>query len=304
MSDYQLFGWRVRSALALAELQPWRGDGRVPDITIDIGPVPPLDLHVPSFSPAVQITPHGVRVAIPAVAAFWVEAGARVTIAPVLALDAPDIRVFLLGTVLAALCFQRGLLPLHASAVDIGGRALLLSGHSGAGKSTLAAAFAARGYRLLGDDLCALAFDGVEAPLVCPAFPRVKLWRDSAEQLEIATQGLERSREELEKYHVPLAEDRFQPAPLVPAQIILLHRQPRAQVGETRVLGGAEALRRYDIIHRWRLGIALGHQAFMFQGMARLIATTPVIELNRGTDLAALPSLVDTCLALVEGARG
>jgi hypothetical protein len=301
MSDYQLFGWRVQSALALPELQPWRGDGRVPDITLQIGPVPPLDPHLPSFSPAVQVTPQGVRVVIPAVAAFWVEAGTRVTLAPIIALDAPDIRVFLLGTVLAILCFQRGLLPLHTSAVDISGRALLLSGVSGAGKSTLAAAFAARGYRLLGDDLCALAFEGIEAPLVYPAFPRVKLWRDSAAQLEIATQGLERSRQELEKYHVPLPEDRFQPTPLVPTQLILLRRGPSAH---TRALGGSEALRRYDIIHRSQLGFALGQQAFMFNGMARLIATAPVVELSRGDDLTTLPALVDRCLALMEGAGG
>ncbi|KJV09955.1 hypothetical protein VZ95_08185 [Elstera litoralis] len=299
MSDYHLFGWRVQSALPLPDLLSWQGDARAPDIVIEIGPVPPVDPDLPSFSPAVQIGPTGVRVAIPAVAAYWVEAGRRVVIEPVLPDDAPDIRVFLLGTVLAILCFQRGLLPLHASAVDIGGRALLLSGVSGAGKSTLAAAFSARGYRLLSDDLCALEGREGQPLRVLPAFPRVKLWRDSASQLQVPVDGLERSRGELEKYHVPLAEALFQPKALPPAHIVLLRTERVPAEHPPRRLIGVEALRRYDLVHRWRLGAALGCQALIFKAMVRLIEAVPVIEVARSDDLADLPALVDSVLALV-----
>ena len=299
MSDYQLFGWRVQSALPLPELLPWRGDARAPDLIVEMGAVPLPGQDLPSFSPAIQIGSTGVRVAIPAVATFWVEAGQRVVIEPILLEDAPDIRVFLLGTVLAILCFQRGLLPLHASAVDIGGRVLLLSGISGAGKSTLAAAFSARGYRLLSDDLCALEVQEGQPLRILPAFPRVKLWRDSAEQLQVAFAGLERSREELEKYHVPLAEALFQANALPPAQIVLLRTERAPEEHPPRRLVGVEALRRHDLVHRWRLGMALGYQALIFKAMARLIAAVPVVEVARGDDLADLPGLVDSVLALV-----
>ncbi|MFY8106727.1 MAG: serine kinase [Elstera sp.] len=299
MRDFQLFGWRVRSALDLPELQPWRDDAREPDVTIEIGPVPPLDAQAACFSPAVQITPRGVRLAIPAVAIFWVEAGARVTIDPVIALDAPDIRVFLLGTVLAVLCFQRGLLPLHASAVDIGGRVLLLSGVSGAGKSTLAAAFSARGYPLLSDDLCALEVQEGQPLRVLPAFPRVKLWRDSAAQLQVPLDGLERSRDELDKYHVPLKEALFQPNALPPAQVVFLRTERAPEQHPPRRLVGVEALRRHDLVHRWRLGSALGCQALIFKAMVRLIEAVPVVEVARSADLADLPALVDRVRALV-----
>lgn len=304
MSDYQLFGWRVQSALPLPELLPWRGDARAPDLIVEMGAVPPVDQFRPSFSPAIQIGTTGVRVAIPAVATYWVEAGRRVVIEPVLPEDAPDIRVFLLGTVLAILCFQRGLLPLHASAVDIGGRVLLLSGISGAGKSTLAAAFSARGYRLLSDDLCALEVREGQPLLVLPAFPRVKLWRDSAEQLQVAFARLERSREELEKYHVPLAEGRFQSDALPPAQIVLLRTERAPEQHPPRRLVGVEALRRYDLVHRWRLGVALGYQALIFKAMVRLIEAVPMVEVARSEDLADLPALVDRVRALGEMPRG
>ncbi|CCG40574.1 hypothetical protein [Magnetospirillum molischianum] len=304
MSDYHLFGWRVQSALPLSELLPWRGDARAPDLVVEIGAVPPMDPHLPSFSPAVQICPTGVRVAMPAVASYWVEAGRRVIVQPILPEDAADIRVFLLGTVLAILCFQRGLLPMHASAVDIDGRVLLLSGVSGAGKSTLAAAFSARGYRLLSDDLCALEVREGHPLMVLPAFPRVKLWRDSALHLQVPIDGLERIREELEKYNVPLVEARFQPDALPPAQIVFLRTERAPERPPLRRLIGVEALRRYDLVHRWRLGLALGCQALIFKAMARLADAVPVVEVARSEDLADLPALVDMVRALGEMPRG
>ena len=49
---------------------------------------------------------------------------------------------------------QRDTLFLHAAAVQLEGRGVLLVGGKGAGKTTLALALAARGHRLLGDELC------------------------------------------------------------------------------------------------------------------------------------------------------
>lgn len=52
---------------------------------------------------------------------------------------------------------------LHASAVTIDGRCVLLAGATGSGKSTLTAALVAHGARYLGDDLVALGTDGRSA---------------------------------------------------------------------------------------------------------------------------------------------
>lgn len=303
MSDYHLFGWRVTSALLLPELLPWRGDARIPDLVVEIGRVPDADPAWPSFSPALQVGPAGVRVEIPGVARYWAEAGKRVIVQPFLPEDAADIRVFLLGTVLAILCFQRGLLPLHASAVDIDGRVTLISGVSGAGKSTLAAALSAQGYRLLSDDLCALEVRDGQPLMVLPAFPRVKLWRDSASQLDVPVDGLEHSRAELDKFNVPLAAGRFQPDARPPAQIVFLRTERTRAEQPLRRLVGVEALRRYDLVHRWRMGTALGYQPLIFKGMARLVQAVPVVEIARSEDLADLLKLVDRVRALGEMLR-
>ncbi|WP_447727333.1 hypothetical protein [Sphingomonas koreensis] len=70
------------------------------------------------------------------------------------------------GTVAAHVLAWRGLIPLHACAVEIGGRAVLIAGTGGAGKSSLMAGLLARGAALVSDDLTALEIhDGVAEAL-------------------------------------------------------------------------------------------------------------------------------------------
>ena len=88
------------------------------------------------------------------------------------------------STVTALLLAWRGNLPLHACAVEIAGKALLLCGPSGAGKSTLCAALVADGARLLSDDLSVIrpGTDG-QPPMVLPGRPGVRLLSTIAPQL-------------------------------------------------------------------------------------------------------------------------
>ena len=67
------------------------------------------------------------------------------------------------GLIQLALERSRDFCALHAAAVSLNGRALLLPGASGQGKSTLAAALAAAGLPLFGDDTVVLSRDGLLA---------------------------------------------------------------------------------------------------------------------------------------------
>jgi hypothetical protein len=79
---------------------------------------------------------------------------------------------------LNAVAYQRGLLPLHASAVVAGQNCVAFCGERGVGKSTMAAALAQAGYPLLCDDLVIVHTDSGR-PLVWPAIMRPKLTRHS-----------------------------------------------------------------------------------------------------------------------------
>lgn len=74
-----------------------------------------------------------------------------------------------------ALGWRRHIL-LHASAVEKGGRALIMTGESGSGKSTLAAMLGERGWRLMGDEFTLIAPDSGQAF----AFPRAVSLKNEA----------------------------------------------------------------------------------------------------------------------------
>lgn len=90
-----------------------------------------------------------------------------------------DTAAYFLGPIIGAVLRMRGVMCLHASAVAINNRAVAFVGVSGAGKSTTAAAFAKLGYHVLSDDILALT-DYQDGFLVRPAYPRVRLWPESA----------------------------------------------------------------------------------------------------------------------------
>src|SRR5262249_29493195 len=79
---------------------------------------------------------------------FLVRNGNEILIAPAPSSDS-EIGVYLLGTAFGVLCHQRGIPPLHASAIDVADGCVAFVGGTGAGKSTLVAALAARGHQVI-----------------------------------------------------------------------------------------------------------------------------------------------------------
>jgi hypothetical protein len=93
-----------------------------------------------------------------------------------------DLTVLLLGPVLSHVLRLRGTTVLHASAVAMGGKALVFVGHSGAGKSTTMAALVRQGCRFLSDDKVPLhEHDGTFATSPGPGW--AKLEPDAADAL-------------------------------------------------------------------------------------------------------------------------
>ena len=97
--------------------------------------------------------------------------------------DPSMLGVYLMGTCMGAVMYQRGIMMLHGSCVTDGRRSVLLTGDSGAGKSTLAAEFLRRGWKLITDDVSAL-YDIDRVPLVQSSYPSQKLWQDALDRYE------------------------------------------------------------------------------------------------------------------------
>lgn len=87
--------------------------------------------------------------------------------------------VYLLGQALSFALVKNGIEPLHATVLEVGGKAIAFLGDSGFGKSTLAAEFLRAGYRLLTDDLLVLGKGGDQF-VAYPGPPRIKLFSEIA----------------------------------------------------------------------------------------------------------------------------
>jgi hypothetical protein len=158
MYRYTGFSLTFDSELELPELAEGHA---APEVIIRRGQVDPADMF---SAPDDEVISRSV-------AQFRIRGGREIVVDAIPDADPGALRASLLGKVMAYLLRQRGWLPLHASAVEILGSvrggvekqssAVLFLGHSGAGKSTTAAAFHARGYPVIADDLGAVkSLDG------------------------------------------------------------------------------------------------------------------------------------------------
>jgi Serine kinase of the HPr protein, regulates carbohydrate metabolism len=298
MTVYSLCGWRVASEMPLPDLMPWTEGDCNAELTVRLGAVLPLTDPVDD-GPLLQIGADGTcRFAMAGVAAFRVDAeGREITVEPYAAIDAPDIRAFLFGTVFAIVCFHRKLLPLHASAVRIGGKAIAFSGPSGCGKSTLAASFFKRGYAVVSDDVAVIEPDAPGGPRLLPAFPRLKLWRDVMNGFGFGTAGLEHTHGELDKFHLPVNET-FTAESLPLAAVYHLDEAREPQQEEVKPLHGVDAFLAMERgVYRRNLGHKIMGAPEMFALSSKVAATVASARLVRRISLARAGEIVEAMAA-------
>ena len=215
---YTAYGLIFHSELRLPEMAPATGAA---DIVIRSGEVVG-DLAAREDGRAYfRATEEELLLHIPGVARFRICNGNEIVIERARGSQLRDVRVYLLGSCLAAALHQRGVLALHAGAIRVADRAVLFAGHSGSGKSTLLSVFLQRGYEMLSDDVCGISCDEDGNLLVLPGIPRSKLWADAAATLGIDTAGLQPIYSKQDKYAVPLAGN-FATKPLALSRVYLL----------------------------------------------------------------------------------
>ena len=113
------------------------------------------------------------------------------------------LRIMVLSEALGTVLFLRGFFLLHASAVLVQKHAKVFLGTPGAGKSSTIAAFAKHGFTILSDDLVAIQITENNIPLVIPAFPEIKVWKDTADQLGLYSATLSPAWEGKNKFVLP-----------------------------------------------------------------------------------------------------
>ena len=176
MYKYRAYGLGIHSTVPLPELVPLAEAQH--DVSIRLGP---LHSHFRDLNreTTFRFSENSAYLHWEGLGAFEVNGGKEIVIDPTHGADEDLVRLPLLGVVIAVLLHQRGFLVLHASAVSLGGGAVVFMAGKGAGKSTIAAALYARGHHLIADDVVAMTFSDA-GPVVVPGIPLLKLWPDAA----------------------------------------------------------------------------------------------------------------------------
>jgi hypothetical protein len=195
-----LCGWHTRSDIPLTGVpESVRGSENV-DVVIQIAPG-----DSPIAKNAGRLIEHSVEcslIRIENVADFEIRGGQQIRVWPTAGAKQKDIEIFLFGPAWATLCHQRGMLPLHASAIVANGGITAFAGHSGAGKSATAALLNSLGYELLADDILPVGFNQNSIPGAWPYLRRLKLHRDLIIQLAFTPAELVSETLDKEKYFV------------------------------------------------------------------------------------------------------
>lgn len=292
-ADYCVFGLKVRSAVLLPELFPASIDGEG-DVTINCGTL----RHDAAEDSAVAVA-DGLLVTVPTVGRFLVSDGKQIIVDAEPDADPRNVRLFLLGSVFGALLHQRGLLPLHANAVDVDGKAVAFMGEPGAGKSTLAAWFHDHGHAILSDDVCAIRFDGEGRAIAAPGLPRLRLWRDALDFTGRLADTLHRSYigddSSFEKFDVPIDAQRAGDREIPLAALCLLERGDAFSITPLAGLAAIQAI--FENTYRGSFLSEVGTRQEHWESAVRLGRATPVFRITRKWDLALLEEQSQEILA-------
>ena len=226
----------------------------------------------------------------PKVGQFRVRAGKEIRVTPVPGADTQLIRLYVEGMMMAVLLHQRGFHVLHASVVEIDGRAVAFVGHIGAGKSTMALALQLRGNRLIADDNAAIDEIGSEAAVV-PAFPRVKVYPAIAETLGVAEVDLTALHETQVK-KTRLVAGQFPKAPVPLDRVYVLSKEGEPGIERLPSTEAFIELVKNSVPTRW--GIAGGRD--QMANVAALLRTLPVYRVrtfDRLEEIAPLAAQIE-----------
>jgi energy-coupling factor transporter ATP-binding protein EcfA2 len=285
---YRLAGLRIASDMPLPGLAPCpnqiaNGD----EIVIRRARVRPSPTPV-------QCNGKELLLDIPGVARYLLRGANEILVDQAPTAGQGDVCGYLLGTMFSVLCHQRGITPLHASAIDVADGCVAFVGGSGAGKSTLAAALAALGHQVIADDVCFLRLGDTGEVQAWPGVVRMRLWQDSMAVLGLGGPGIERIWRGWDKYFIPVEppQNRFDPRRL--RRVYQIHAAPVGSAASVTPLHGGAAIEAV-MQNVYRLSIAehMGHKPTVFAVCAAAARDVPVFRLSRPLNFDVLPQTLE-----------
>lgn len=207
---YKAFGLNINSYYRL--IGPLPGDGQIDIEIIDDGTIDETEInHFPGSYYCVN--EENIVLHVEDIGKFTISGGNKIKVKQNKATNPELISIYILGSCFGALLLQRGMIPIHGSALVENGKCFIVTGDSGAGKSTLSAALRKSGSMFMADDISAVRFVDSEEIEVLPAYPQQKLWKDTVEAIIGENSTLTKIGGNRDKYYYPV-NNHFYSSPL------------------------------------------------------------------------------------------
>jgi hypothetical protein len=271
MYYYQVFGLKCASDIELPAFMSCT-PGDTDFLVRGVQEVPDFESPPKFIKPLSSFNEREFRYHIEDVATYFVQDGSTIFICPQCE-DWSSILLFFYSNAIAAMLYQRGLIPFHVSGVVDRDGVWLLSAPSRTGKSTTALKLQDRGYRVFTDDT-ALLFVENGACMAVPSYPMIRAWRGTLEsQQSYSKESAFQIRAEVDKFGIHF-HDHFQDAPQKVKGIIYL-KEEGDEIG-IKPLKPSEGMQHLgNNIYRRQLVIGMNLQQAQFKLLTAVAKTVP-----------------------------
>ena len=283
MPTYKAYGLTISSDIALPALGRVElpGGRATADITFKEGPVP-ADAGGENKFRNWEAGPGRFLGEFYEAGRFLVTDGNLVRYQRELGADDTQIVSLLLGSCLGAALMQRQMLPIHSCCVLTDKGAVLVMGRSGAGKSTTLGGLLELGLPMMADDVTGLRISDDGTPLAIPAFPSIRLWKDSLAKLGHTSEGLALVRKDMQKYYLPSGTFHDQPEPIRGIAYISAGNAAELKREIIEPAHKVETLSRFIFRKNFIDGMKL--RRFAFQTVAATVRDLPMVRIIRPVD--------------------
>jgi hypothetical protein len=245
MFFYWAYGLTIQSEIYFPELFP-AVTSLDTDVQIKIGAIDSFVQFSPNFpTNELVIDQNYFFLNVTGIGKYYAVSGNLIIVEPFANADLASLRLYCLSNVFAAILFQRHVFPLHAAALKIDNKLVLICGDSGAGKSSLQASLLSRGVKIFSDDVCVPYLTSSGEVFMHPSYPLMKFWRDTLSYFPFLGEPDLQLRPNYEKYGF-FFHDEFQEKALSPSLVFFLEKSSLISELHLREIKGVELFQKLN----------------------------------------------------------
>lgn len=275
----------------------------IPDFEVVLGTVEPNFQNEPTVKkPFSQFNENEFFYQMPDIAKYFVTDGNKVVI-EALCEDWDSILLFFYSNCIAAILFQRNLIPFHVSGVlDNKGGLWLFAAPSRTGKSTTALKLKERGYTLFTDDTALITIEN-DSCVAIASYPVLRAWENTMnnQQVYALSEG-KQLRAEINKFGIAFHDDFVSSSQKVKGIIFLEMQGDSIQIGRLKPIEGIKRLG--DNIYRNRWIHGMNKQLLQFKAVSAISQKVPFWTARRPKDKPSFDSFADAIIEQIIEADG